>query len=54
MEDCAENLSHHGSTDGGKKPAEQAEAKQPNATTEERNRGREEHEKECDEQNLNG
>ena len=54
MKDCTKDLSHDGSTDGGKKPAEKAEAKQPDAMTEERNRRREEHEKECDEQNLIG
>ena len=52
MKECAKNLSHDGSANGGKKPTEKAEAKQPNATTEERNRGGEEHEKECNEQNL--
>ena len=52
MKGCAKDLSHDRSTDVGKKPTKYPEVEQPNPTKQEWNRRPEEHEKECNEQNL--
>jgi hypothetical protein len=51
VENCSEKLSDESSTNGGDKPNEQTEAKQPNATTKERHHRCEADNEKCGKQN---